>query len=138
MTFSDLLYNLRGLPGISEDETIVDDQALNYWVSEARRLCADRDRREAAERQIGQVLSNAPPGSDGVWPCEPIRDLLESLPSRSDIADGFVMGRIKQRSVTTRGTFDGGTQERSCRMHIVRTQILSLRSGLLPQASFGE
>ena len=113
MTFFDLLYGLHGLPGIPEDETTVDAPALNYWISEARRLCADRDRREAAEAQIGQVLSNAPLGTDGVWPCEPIRDLLESLPSRSDIADGFVIDRINQRGVASRGVFDGGTQERS-------------------------
>jgi len=34
------------------------------------------------DQKIGQVLSAAPAGADGVWPCEPVRDVLEDVASR--------------------------------------------------------
>ena len=112
VTFCDILYNLQGFPGLSEGGT-VDSDYLTNWVSEARRLCAGRDRKDPGDQQIGQVLSRGPEGTDEIWPCEPVRELLETLPSNARIADGFVNGRIAQRGVTARGAFDGGTQERS-------------------------
>ena len=111
-TFYGILYNLRGFPGMSEDGT-VDEEELRAWMSEARRLCAGRDRKDSGDWQIGQVLSRAPGGTDGIWPCEPVRELLETLPSSKRVADGLVIGKIAQRGVTARGVFDGGAQERS-------------------------
>ena len=90
----------------------VDVEALSTWVNEARRMCRERDREEMGDQKVGQVLANAPVGEDGVWPCEPVRDLLDDLAS-CHIGIGFTIGRLNLRGVTSRGVFDGGGQERS-------------------------
>ena len=112
VTFFDILNNLQGFPGLSEDGT-VDSDDLTNWVSEVRRLCAGRDLKDPGDQQIGQVLSRGPEGTDEIWPCEPVRELLETLPSTARVADGFVFGRIAQRGVTARRIFDGGIQEQA-------------------------
>ena len=110
VTFN-VLWKLRLLPGLMEDGS-VDVEALSTWVSEARRMCRERDREEIGDLKVGQVLANAPVGEDGVWPCEPVRDLLDGLAS-CHIGIGFTMGKNNLRGVTRRGVFDGGAQERS-------------------------
>ena len=106
-----VLSQLRGLPGTMGDGTI-DAEALKTWVSEARRLCAERDRAEIGDEKIGEILANAPVGKDGAWPCELVRDLLDALSLSEDIGNGFTTGRFNQRGVSSRGIFDGGAQER--------------------------
>ena len=106
-----LVWRLRILPGLMEDGS-VDAEILSTWVNEARRLCRERARENIGEQQIGQILANAPVGSDGIWPCEPVRDLLDSLASRH-VGIGFVIGKSNLRGVTSRTLFDGGLQERS-------------------------
>ena len=106
-----VLWKLRLLPGLMEDGS-VDVETLSTWVNEARRMCRERDREDIGDQQIGQRLANAPVGEDGIWPCKPVRDLLDGLAS-PHIGIGFTTGRINLRSVTSRGVFDGGGQERS-------------------------
>ena len=110
VTFN-VLWKLRLLPGLMEDGS-VDVEALSTWVNEARRMCRERDSEEMGDQKVGQVLANAPVGEDGVWPCEPVRDLLDGLAS-CHIGTGFTMGKNNLRGVTRRGVFDGGAQERS-------------------------
>lgn len=105
------LHRLRLLPGPMEDGS-VDVEALSNWVNEARRMCRERDRKNIGGQQIGQVLANAPVGEDGIWPCEPVRDLLDDLGSHH-IGLGFTTGKRNLRGITSRGVFDGGEQERS-------------------------
>ena len=104
-----ILWELRSTPGLMKDGS-VDPEALRSWVNEARRLCRERDRKDVGDQQIGQLLANAPVGEDGIWPCEPVRDLLDEL-SSSNIGTGFTIGKTNLRGVTTRGAFDGGGQE---------------------------
>ena len=106
-----VLWKLRSLPGLMEDGS-VDVETLSTWVNEARRMCRERDREDIGDWQIGQVLANAPVGEDGIWPCEPVRDLLDDLASRQ-IGNGFIIGKRNLRGTTSRGVFDGGEQERS-------------------------
>ena len=106
-----VLWGLRGIPGQS-DSGVVDAEVLSVWVDEARRLCRERGREDIGEEQIGQILANAPVGSDGAWPCEPIRDLLDRIGS-PHIGQGLTSGKFNLRGVTSRGAFDGGEQERS-------------------------
>ena len=106
-----VLWKLRLLPGLMDDGS-VDAEALSTWVNEARRMCRERDREDIGDRQIGQMLANAPVGEDGNWPCEPVRDLLDDLGSHH-IGIGFTMGKNNLRGVTARGVFDGGAQEKS-------------------------
>ena len=104
-------WKLRLLPGLMEDGS-VDVETLSTWVNEARRMCRERGREDIGDQQIGQMLANAPVGEDGVWPCEPVCDLLDDLASRH-IGIGFTIGKSNLRGVTTRGVFDGGGQEKS-------------------------
>ena len=106
-----IFWELRGLPGLG-DNGVVDGEVLGEWVREARRLCQDRSRGDIGDQQIGQILANAPVGSDGAWPCEPVRDLMDKLGS-PHIGQGFTMGKFNLRGTTSRGPYEGGKQERS-------------------------
>ena len=99
------------IPGKMEDGA-VDHDALAAWVNEARRLCTERGRGGIGDDMIGQLLSKAPVGDDGIWPCEPVRELLEQINSQS-MGNGFAVGTRNRRGVTSRGVFDGGAQERT-------------------------
>ena len=106
-----IFSNLRGIPGMTDDGNL-DAEALETWVSEARRLCAERMRANIGDEQVGQILANAPDGSDGIWPCEPVRDLLDKIAS-PHVGVGFKTGKRNSRGMTWRGIFDGGAQETS-------------------------
>ena len=90
-----VLWKLRLLPGLMEEGS-VDVETLSTWVNEARRMCRERDREDIGDQQIGQMLANAPVGEDGIWPCEPVRDLLDDLAS-PHIGIGFTMGKNNLR-----------------------------------------
>lgn len=100
----------RRLPGLMDDDTI-DGEHLRQWVREARLALADSDRGDVGDQQIGQLLSGSPPGVDGAWPAEPVRDLIEDIAS-PDLETGLEIGEHNARGVTSRGVYDGGDQER--------------------------
>ena len=106
-----VLWKQRLLPSLMEDGSI-EVEVLSTWVNEARRMCRERDRKDIGDQQIGQMLANAPVGEDGVWPCEPVRNLLDDLGSHH-VGLGFTTGKRNLRGTTSRGVFDGGEQERS-------------------------
>jgi len=106
-----LLRAWRRPPGLLEDGSI-DGLALRTWTLEARSMLAEADRAAIGDICIGEVLAGFPAGSDGVWPPEPVRDLLEELESPA-LSRGVVTGKFGARGVTTRGLYDGGAQERS-------------------------
>lgn len=107
-------YALRHIlvcPGMRDDDTI-DSDMLSDWVSEAQRLCRERGRETVGNIYIGQMLANAPEGADGIWPCEPVRDLIERLHS-PDIKMG-IKGKVYNiRGIATHSLSEGGAQERS-------------------------
>ena len=47
---------------------------------------------------------------DGMWPAEEVRVILETL-KNSRLEAGMIRGRLNRRGVTSRGVFDGGSQE---------------------------
>lgn len=99
-----------GFPGRRDDGTL-DPEAMRNWVVAARLQLSDSDRADIGDEVIGQTFAHAPSGDDGIWPSEPVRDMLEAIGSR-DMENGLVIGRINSRGVTVRGAFDGGDQER--------------------------
>lgn len=99
------------LPGLRDDGTI-DGDHLAEWVRGARFALIDLGRAAIGDEQIGQVLASSPPGADGVWPAEEVREIVESLVN-TRIETGLHIGRTNQRGVTMRGAFDGGDQERA-------------------------
>jgi len=104
-----VLRSWRELPGASEGN--LNGDRLRTWVRDTRLKLAERDRTDIGDEQIGQLLSGSPPGKDGAWPAEPVRDLIEEIGSR-DLESGLHVGVINGRGVTSRGVYDGGRQER--------------------------
>lgn len=104
-----VLNHWRRLPGLSDDGTI-DGEYLARWVEEARMFLRAEGLGDIADTQIGEVLASSPDGSDGMWPAEEVRNLLEDAKSR-DLEKGMATGRYNRRGGTTRGILDGGAQE---------------------------
>jgi plasmid maintenance system antidote protein VapI len=103
-----LLDSLRRVPG-RESTDEIDGERLIAWVNRVRQACADLGRREAGDDSLGGLLANAPRGNDDVWPCEPVRDVLEKISSR-EMARSVVTGLYNARGAHWRG--EGGNQER--------------------------
>ncbi len=106
----ELLQNWHIPPGLEDGE--IDGEHLGAWVAEARLRLDEHNRSAIGDLLIGQVLSGSPPGQDGVWPAEPIRELIERLQS-DDLEAGLHMGRCNQRGVVTKSPLSGGELERS-------------------------
>ena len=103
-----LLTNASRVPGTQADGSIDLDELI-AWLEQTRALARDYGRIEAGDEMIGQLISRCPPGADGVWPCEPVREAIDGVGSQ-DIATGMVIGIRNGRGETWRG--DGGAQER--------------------------
>ena len=105
-----LLELWNRIPGTRDDGTI-DGEALEAWIKEARALAKAAGREDIADSRIGNMLSASPIGSDGNWPAEPVRDVIDLFRSKPMIA-GFQIGKSNRRGVTTRMPGDGGELER--------------------------
>jgi hypothetical protein len=105
-----VLYHIRRIPGL-KDSSEVTEEKLFHWVEEARKLCSERGRGDIGDEMIGRLLANSPVGSDGAWPCEAVREVLERYKGKH-LGLGFRIGKRNLRGVTFRGVFEGGEQER--------------------------
>lgn len=105
-----VLDGWHGYPGRQEDGAL-DEAAMQEWVRQARLQLSDLDRGDIGDELIGQTFAYAPINDDGIWPPEPVRDLIESIGSR-DLENGVIHGRLNSRGATTRGVYEGGEQER--------------------------
>jgi addiction module HigA family antidote len=103
-----LLSRAKRLPGL-DDTGKVDGRKLRDWITATRALAREVGREEIAESQIGQLLAHSPNGSDGVWPHEAVREVLEDL-GTDGVANGMMIGRQNERGAVWRGS--GGDQER--------------------------
>ncbi len=106
----DLLTSWRTVPGAQEGG-VVEAETLRAWVMRARQLAGESGRGPIGDEMIGQVLSGAPPGADGAWPHEAVRDVIETTAS-ADLELGLVIGVHNSRGMVSRGLYDGGAQER--------------------------
>src|SRR5207247_2587652 len=71
-----LLDTWKGIPGLRPDGT-VDADALDQWVTEAHKLCAEKGRRVMGEQYIGRALAHAPQREGTAWPAEEICRVLD-------------------------------------------------------------
>jgi hypothetical protein len=103
-----LLDALQRIPGHDDLGEFKADQ-LAKWISAVRQKCGELSRGDIADICIGKLLSHAPVGEDGIWPCESVRDLMEELQSEH-IMSGAHTGIYNSRGAHWRG--EGGDQER--------------------------
>jgi hypothetical protein len=110
-----VLDNWSRVPG-SDDLGRIDGKKLEAWVKRARKLCAEAGRGEIGDQKIGEILSAANPSPGGIWPPEPVCELIDTARSRA-LETGFEIGTRNRRGVTVRAPFDGGAQEREQAEH---------------------
>lgn len=103
-----LLDSITRIPGHDENGNLSEER-LADWIRKSQALCEANGRRRMCDYQIGELLSAAPLGEDGIWPCEPVRTVLDAV-LNDDIRGGFQTGRRNSRGVQLRTA--GGTQER--------------------------
>lgn len=103
-----LLEAVQRIPGRNKLGAIDADRLMG-WLETVRKGCANLGRQEAGDLSLGRLLANAPDGGDSVWPCEPVRDVLERLESE-DISQSITTALYNARGAHFRG--EGGDQER--------------------------
>lgn len=101
----DAIERIPGQNSLAELET----GRLADWIASVRRSCARLSRADVADICIGNLLAHAPIGQDGVWPCQPVRDVMEEIESEV-LMNGARTGVYNSRGVHWRG--EGGGQER--------------------------
>jgi DNA-binding transcriptional ArsR family regulator len=114
-----LLESWRTLPGSSPAGEI-NSEELRNWVRRARELTQEKGRGKIADQTIGKMLSAGPAGTDGLWPGEPVRELIEDLAS-ADLELGFEIGVYNSRGVVTKNLAEGGEQERQLTKRFEKT-----------------
>jgi hypothetical protein len=106
-----LMDRTHRIPGTDDKTGNIDIKDLRRWLAETRGLCAKYGRTRIADQKIGEMLTVRTPGKDGIWPCEPIREVLEEIGS-DDIAKGMKIAVYNSRGVHSRSPEEGGLQER--------------------------
>ncbi|KAA6170512.1 addiction module antitoxin [Pseudomonas veronii] len=103
-----LLQSLKCIPG-HNDRGELESNLLLSWIVAVRDACDTNSRNGKADYWIGELLANAPVGMDGVWPCEPVREVIEHIQSER-MVHGAQIGIFNMRGVHLRG--EDGAQER--------------------------
>jgi hypothetical protein len=85
---------------------------ITTCIEKLRDLAVTWHHARVVDDLVGKALASSPVGSDGAWPHETVRDVLERIGSIEEVADGFVLGKAGLRGVTSRLPGDGGAQER--------------------------
>ncbi len=107
----DLLSRWHRGPGLNADGS-ASPEKLKTWVDKALESASAHGRRKAAEHQIGKVLAHYPPGADGAWPHDAVRELIEEHASE-EMEHGITLGVLNSRGVVSRSLDEGGRQERA-------------------------
>jgi hypothetical protein len=108
---ANLLEKFARIPG-GDKHGDIDAKRLLHWITSVRVKCKELARSEIGDFRIGKILAKAPVGKDGVWPCEPVRDVLEEITNKM-IAEGVTIGLFNARGVHSRLPGAGGAQERN-------------------------
>lgn len=100
-----VLENLSVIPGTNEDGTI-DRAKLREWVVEVRKLSRQFDRFDVTDILLGELFHRCPPDSDGTWPCEAVRGVMEEIASPK-IGEGMCLAIRNSRGVHHRPDHGG-------------------------------
>lgn len=106
-----LLQSWRHPPGVEKGGQ-ANGSKLREWVNRVRLLASEKDRANIADENIGKILFYFPSDpNDMAWPHIELRSLLEEL-ENEHIERGIETEQFNSRGTTSRGVFDGGSQER--------------------------
>ena len=105
------------LPGLSDDN-VLDGNFLRNWFERCFELLSQVHCFDYGIQQLGRVLASSPEGSDGMWPVEDVRDIIEKYGCNA-LKKGLVTGHISLYGPTVKGTYEGGDSEREL-MHEYR------------------
>jgi hypothetical protein len=106
-----LLDTITTVPGLQENKPI-DVEKLREWVFNSREQFDRLGRVKIGDNQIGKVLSNSPLGTDGIWPHEIVRDLIEEIQS-PELENALEVGKYNLREARMSLPYDGGKEERT-------------------------
>jgi hypothetical protein len=109
-TAYDVLDSWKSMPGVVNGQ--VDAQEITAWVAAALKKGAAEGRKTITSQQVGRVLCYSPMGTDGAWPHEAVREVIDTLQHR-EVETGFEIGTHNKRGVVTRSLDEGGRQERA-------------------------
>jgi hypothetical protein len=109
-TAYELLHEYPGVPGLREDG-ILDAEHLTIWVNESRALAQAADRLEAADSNIGRILSQYPETKEGQWPPDAICAIIDGVNTRF-LKSGFKAGTFNKRGSYSKNPYEGGKRER--------------------------
>ena len=90
-----LLTEWRRCPGTVAEDAF-DVEIFNDWLAEARRITEETGHWEAAQRQIGRVLTNAPSDPNGLWIHEAVALALSGRDVEA-MRRGFTIELFNQR-----------------------------------------
>ncbi|WP_146084428.1 helix-turn-helix domain-containing protein [Rathayibacter sp. AY1C1] len=107
----EILHHWNAIPGQRADGS-VDFDKLQDWVRAARIDLEESGHASIGDEQIGEMLSASPLGSDGIWPAEGVREIIEAVGSVR-LESGLQVGLFNRRGITVRAPFEGGAQERA-------------------------
>lgn len=104
-----LLRAQKYIPGQDAATKAERKAKLAQWVAAVRSSGAELGRADSTDFWLGYLFSHAPEGEDGVWPSEPVRDVMEQLKSDA-VNRGSYNGLYNLRGVHWQSA--GGAQER--------------------------
>ena len=103
-----LLEKLSSIPGHNSSGEL-DPDKIEGWVRKVREMASELSRRDICDICLGTLFSKAPIGKDGIWPDEPVREVIESIWTER-FARGLCTGLYNSRGVYWGGK--GGDAER--------------------------
>lgn len=103
-----LIESIERIPGHDAHGELKADR-LARWIATVRQAGAGLSRADTVDLCLGKLLANAPIGEDGIWPCEPVRQVMEEIHS-DHLMQGAHTAVYNARGAHWRG--EGGDQER--------------------------
>ena len=130
----DLLQSWGILPGVNEAGEI-GGSAIARWVHEARAALAEKGRQKVGEQHIGVILSYSPQGSDGAWPHEDVREIIESTCSE-EIERGIELGVYNRRGGSHESSWKAASRSARSLNSLATTALRSQPGGHEPPLCF--
>ena len=104
-----LIEVIGRIPGQDRATKVEQREVLAEWLKKVRQSCTELGREEIGDICLGEFLSKAPKGEDGVWPQEAVRDVMEEMQSEF-VSRGAYTGLYNERGAYL--LKEGGDQER--------------------------